>query len=127
MRIFTIAQVLQFDESSIGLAREKRVAAVLLLNAGQVVADGTVVLADAVECCNGQRKFCLVSKLANSRQFSQHRRVLRRFSQHGHILPVLGRAAHHGRAANVDVLNCLFEGAAGLGDCCLEWVQVDHQ
>src|SRR6185437_5476412 len=44
----------------------------------------------------------------------------------GHILKVFGGGAHHGRAADVDVLNDLGEGRAGLGGGLLKGVEVDH-
>jgi hypothetical protein len=48
VRVLAVAQVLQLDEATVGLARKHAVAAVGL-DAGEVVADGAVVLADAVE------------------------------------------------------------------------------
>jgi hypothetical protein len=47
-------------------------------------------------------------------QFGQHGLVLRRIGEHRDVLPVLGRAAHHGRAADVDVLDGVLQRAAGL-------------
>ena len=47
--------------------------------------------------------------------------------QHRDVLPVLRRRAHHRRAADVDVLDRVFERAAGLGDGGLERVEVDDQ
>jgi hypothetical protein len=52
---------------------------------------------------------------------------LRSVGQHGHVLPVLGGAAHHGGATDVDVLDGVFQRAAGLGHGGLKRVQVDHQ
>ena len=45
-----------------------------------------------------------------------------------HAIVILGRGAQHAGAANVDVLDQLFEGHAGLGQRLLEGVQIhDHQ
>ena len=126
VRVFAVAQILQFHETSIGLAREQRVAAIGL-NTGQVVRNRTVVLADAVERCNRQRKFGLVSQPATGFQLIQHHRVLRRISEHAHILPVLCRRANHGRATNVDVLDRVFQRAAWFGHRRFKRIQVNHQ
>jgi hypothetical protein len=47
--------------------------------------------------------------------------------QHAHVLPVLGGAAHHGGAADVDVLDRVFQRATGLGHGGFKRVEVDHQ
>ena len=41
-------------------------------------------------------------------------------------LVVLGGAAQHGRAANVDILDGVVEGAVGVGHGCLEGIEIDH-
>jgi hypothetical protein len=60
-------------------------------------------------------------------QFGQHLRVVHGVDHHRHVLPVLGRGAQHGRAADVDVLDGVFQRAVGLGGGLREGVQVDHQ
>ena len=60
-------------------------------------------------------------------QLIEHRRVLARIGQHRHIFPVLGRAAHHGWAADVDVLDGVFQRATRLGHGGFKRVEVDHQ
>ena len=47
--------------------------------------------------------------------------------QHGHVFPVLGARAHHGGAADVDVLNGVGQRAAGLGHRRFERIQVHAQ
>ena len=64
---------------------------------------------------------------ADALQLVEHRPVLGGVGQHRHVLPVLGRAAHHGRAADIDVLDGVFQRATGLGHGGLERVQVHHQ
>ena len=60
-------------------------------------------------------------------QFRNDARVLRGVGQHGNVFPVLGSAAHHGRAANVDVLDRVLQRTAGLGHRGFKRVQIDHQ
>ena len=59
--------------------------------------------------------------------FIYDRLVLRGIGQHGHMLPIFGGAAHHGRPANVDVFNRVIQAAVGHGYRGLERVQIDHQ
>lgn len=74
--VFTVAQILDLDELAVALAGEQITCrhvffAELLVfepDRGQVVADGAVVLADAVECRHGQRKAQLVGQFAGSLQ-----------------------------------------------------------
>ena len=60
-------------------------------------------------------------------QFGNHTRVLRSSRQHGHIAPVFGGRSHHGRPADIDVLNGIVQRAAGLGDRRLKWIEIHHQ
>ena len=61
VRVFAVAQVLQLDKASIALRGEQvqlgyRIIghAVAKLHGRQIIADGTVVLADAVECSHAE-------------------------------------------------------------------------
>ena len=126
VRVLAVAQVLQLDEAAVRLAGKQRVAAVFL-DGRQVVADGAVVLADAVERGDGQRELGLLADAAAGLQLGQHAGVLAGVGQHRHVLPVLGGAAHHGRAADVDVLDCVFQRTAGLGDRGFKRVKIHHQ
>jgi hypothetical protein len=60
-------------------------------------------------------------------QLGQHGGVLVGVGQHAHVFPVLGGAAHHGGAADVDVLDGVGQRAAGLGHGGFKRVEVDHQ
>ena len=55
----------------------------------------------------------------------EHVRVIRGIDDDGDGAVVLGGAAEHGGAADVDVLDGLLEGDVGFGDGLLEGVEVD--
>ena len=57
-------------------------------------------------------------------KFGKHGVVIGRIAYDGDILPVLGGAAHHGRPADVDVLNGFFEGDTLLRDGLAERIEV---
>ena len=48
--------------------------------------------------------------------------IISRIDNHCDGLVVLGGAAQHGRAANIDILDGVLEGAVGLGNGCFEGV-----
>jgi hypothetical protein len=68
-----------------------------------------------------------LSELAGGLQLGQHGLVLVGGGDHAHVLPVLGGGAHHGGAADVDVLDGVGQRAAGLGHGGFKRVEVDHQ
>ena len=131
VRILAVAQVLQLDEAAVGLTGELaqlgHARAFFELDAGEVVADGAVVLADAVERGDRQGEAGLVTELATGLEFVDHGRVLGRIGQHRHVFPILRRTAHHGRAADVDVLDGVFQRAAGLGHRGFKRVEIDDE
>ncbi|MDT4839228.1 hypothetical protein FQZ97_730130 [compost metagenome] len=131
VRVLAVTQVLQFHEAAVGLrgvlAARGHGSTGVERDAGEVVADGAVVVADAVERGDRQGEARRVADLATGLEFVDHAGVLRRVGQHRHVFPVLGRAAHHGRAADVDVLDRVVQGAAGLGDSGFKRVEVDDQ
>ena len=56
----------------------------------------------------------------------QHGGVILRLDYHGHVAVVLGRGAHHGRAADVDILDA--GGVVGAArHRLLEGVEIDHE
>ena len=135
VRVFAVTQVLQLGELAVGLASEQRALRHIARcelggverDRRQVVADRAVILADAVERGDRQGELGGIKQLAAGLEFGQHAGVLRRVGQHADILPVLGRRAHHGRSADVDVLDGLLQRAAGLGHGRFKRVEVDHQ
>ncbi|MNN22236.1 hypothetical protein D3C81_1355870 [compost metagenome] len=131
MRVFAVAQVHYFDEGGIHLRREFstfRHGCVGRGHGRQVVADRRVVLRHAVERGDGQRKALRGGELAVvAVEFGQQRVVLVRAGGHGHAGEILGGAAQHCRAADIDVLNRIGQRAVGLGGDRLERIQVQHQ
>ncbi len=57
---------------------------------------------------------------------ADHAVIVGRLDHDGNVLVVLGGGADHGRAADVDVLDGVFQGATGLGDGGGEGIEVDH-
>ena len=60
-------------------------------------------------------------------ELGQHTGVLRSVGEHAHVFPVLGGRAHHGRPADVDVLDRVFQSATWLGHRRFKGVEVDDQ
>ena len=126
MRVLAVAQLLQFDKTPVRLAGKQRMGAIRC-NAREIVADRAVVLADPVEGAHRQGKPGFVGDPSMVTQFLQNVRVLGRIGQHRDTLPVLRRAAYHGRATDVDVFDGVFQRATGFGHSGFKRVQVDHQ
>ena len=93
----------------------------------QVGRDGRVVLGRAPEGLVGQAVAGLRGQYPLvGAQLVQHRPVLRGIRHHGHALVVLGRAANHAGAADVDVLDGVREGGPGIRHRLLEGVERHH-
>ena len=131
VRVLAVAQILQFDEAAIRLPWEqlphRGLAIFGQVKGRQIATDGAVVLADAVEGCHGQRKPGFFRQMPGGLQLRQRCGVLGGVGQHAHIFPVLGATAHHGGAANVNVLDSIVQAATGPGYSGLKGVEVDHQ
>ena len=133
--VFAVAQVLHLGEDAVALAGELgarghvgfRQLVFFERDGREVIADGAVVLGDAVERGHRQGKAQLVAQLAVGLQLGQHGFVLVGGGDHAHVFPVLGGAAHHGGAANVDVLDGVSQCATGFGHGGFKGIQVDHQ
>ena len=133
--VFAVAQVLHLGEDAVALAGELgarghvgfRQLVFFERDGREVVADGAVVLGDAVERSHRQGKAQLVAQLSIRLQLGQHGVVLVGSGDHAHVFPVLRGAAHHGRAADVDVLDGVGQRATGFGHGGFKGIQVDHQ
>jgi len=127
MRIFAITQILHFHEAAIGLCG-KFAARAVGLQRRQIIADGCIVIRDAIEGRHRQCKARAVRQCATGTpQFVEHGVVLCRVGDYADAAPVLGGRAHHGRAADVDVFDGVFQRAARLGNGRLERIEIDHQ
>ena len=58
--------------------------------------------------------------------FTQDAVVVTGVDHNGYVLMVFGCRADHGRAADVDILYCVGQGAVGIGDSLLKRIEVDH-
>jgi hypothetical protein len=128
--VLAVAEVLHLVEGQLEALRVGHLAAVLR-EGGEVVGDGRVVAGGVGEGLAGEVEAGLVAQRAGvGLQFGDDGRVVGRFGHDadaaGFVAVVLGRCADHGRAADVDVLDGVFQGAVGLGDGGLEGVEVDH-
>jgi len=92
----------------------------------QVRGDGGVVGRGAGIDLGGQAAAQLECGVAVGPDLGDHLGVISRVGHDGHRDVVLGRAAEHGRAADVNVLDDLGKADAGFGHGGLEGVQVHH-
>jgi len=132
VRVFTVAHVLRLDELHVVGTREQ--AAIFgaellgaLVDAAEVVGDHTVVAGSVLERLERQVEALGVGQPAVL-QVVDHCHVVFGVDHNGDVLVVLRRAADHGRAADVDVLDSIRQCAAGLGYSGGERVEADrHQ
>ena len=90
-------------------------------------ADGGIVIGSRAEGLSREAPFGLARDRAAERvHFLQHGRVIARRHHHGHVLIILGGGADHGGAADIDVLDQLFQLRAGLGGHLFEAVEIHH-
>jgi hypothetical protein len=91
------------------------------------VGDGGVVGGGGAKACFGQPPArCAAQGAAVGLQLFDQRGIVGHAGHDGHVFKVLGRGAHHRRAADVDVFDEMAEGDAGLGGGLLEGVEIDH-
>ena len=132
VRVLAVAHVLRLDELHVVGAREQ--AAIFgaellgaLVDTAQVVGDHAVVAGGVLERLERQVEALGVGQPAVL-QVVDHCRVVLGIDHDGDVLVVLRRAADHGRAADVDVLDGVRQGASGLGHRGCERIEVDrHQ
>jgi hypothetical protein len=82
------------------------------------------------KCLFRQREACLVRQAAAGLQLVQHWRIVLGVGDDADaallVAVILGRRAHHGRAADVDVLDGVIQRAARLGHRLAEGIEVHH-
>ena len=130
VRVFAVAHVLHFDELAVEGAREggavfcaQGVAG--LLDGTQVVGNHAVVGRSVLERLQGQIKALGVGQ-ATALERVEDAAVVAGVDHDGNVFVVLGGAADHGRAADVDVLDGVRQGAAGLCYRSGEGVEIDY-
>ncbi len=96
-----------------------------LHEAAEIVGDCTVVVRGVLEGLDREREARRVADAAGGFEFVEQPRIVGGVDDDGDRGVVLGRGAHHRRAADVDVLDRILEAAIGIGDGLLERVEVD--
>src|ERR1051325_1001728 len=126
VRVLAVAQVLELLELQVEHVR-------IFLSAVRAVERGEVVGDRAIVRRRVREHLCRELEARRRRHFArrahliQHPRIIRRADQHGAPGVVLGRGAQHGRSADVDVLDRVFEAALRIGHRSLERVEIHHQ
>ena len=98
-----------------------------LVDRAQVVGDGAVVLRGVLEGLDRELEAGGVGNLVVAlAHLLDDLAVVRRVDHDDHVFVVLGCSTNHGRAADIDVLDGVFQGAVWVGDGLLEGVEVDR-
>ena len=130
--VLAVAHVLLLDELGVEGAREAGLlVAFLVVTVGgdqgaEVVGYHAVVGGGVLESGDGQIEAGSQGQaVAVAIHLGDHPAVIGRLDDYGDILVVLGGGADHGRAADVDVLDGVFQGATWLGHGGGEGIEVD--
>ena len=130
VRVLAVAHVLRLDELGGEGARQrgavfggKRLGG--LVDGAQVVGDHAVVGRGVLEGLQRQVEALGVGQAAGLQAFD-HLTIVVGVDHDGDVLVVLRRAADHGRAADIDVLDGVGQGAARLGHGGGEGVEIDR-
>ena len=134
VRVLAVAQVLHLVEGelqTLGVALQRHVAGFVGDQRGEVVGDRRVVTRGVGEGLHREREAGLVAELAGvGLELFDDAAVVLGVGDDADaallVAVVLGRGAHHGGAADVDVLDRVFQRAVGLGHGLLEGVEVHH-
>ena len=126
VRIFSVAQRLRQIKLQVKPRREQRA-----LSGGverrQVIADRAIIGRGVRKRFPRQKEARLGAyRTACRRHFAQQGGVVRRVGHDRDMLIVLGRAPHHRRPADIDILDGLGQRAVRLRHSLAERVQVDH-
>ena len=129
VRIFTVTHVLHFIEMQIQCLRISAAGCVLFVftEAGQVIGDCAIVLCGVRKHFFRQCEIGFVADLvAIGFHFSQYAAVIGRIDNHSHIFVIFSGRTQHGRAADVDVFNRIFQRAFCFRHGLLERIQIHH-
>jgi hypothetical protein len=133
VRIFAIAQDLDAVEGQLQFVREDRRGRCgfgrfgfgAFVEAGQPVGNRAVVAGGVREGLLRQAEAGTeMQRAAIGLHFGEQRFVVFRIGDDGDADVVLGRRTDHRRTADVDVLDGIFQGDAGLGDGRGKWIEV---
>ncbi|OIQ72254.1 hypothetical protein GALL_461190 [mine drainage metagenome] len=126
VRILAVAQIHHLGELGVEAVRERKLLA-SRIQRGQIVADGAVIFGSVRKGFLGQRQACFgANRTAAGFEFTGECGIIRWIGDDGDMAVVLGRCTHHGRAADIDVLDGFRKFAIRIGDGFAERVQVDH-
>ena len=130
VRVLAIAHVLCLDELAVEGAWESNTAfscqlLTALVNTAQVIGDHAIVGGGVFEGLERQIKTLGVGQAA-ALERSKNAGVITGVDHNRHVLVILGRAADHGRATDVDIFNRVGQAAVGFGNRSSEGIQVDH-
>ena len=126
MRILAVAHVLHLGKIEIDLRRERALRAVRI-DRGEIVADRGIISGSVRERLFRQIETCRVThRAAVGLHLGQNVRVVRWVGDDGDMAVVLRRGAHHGRAADVDIFNGIFQRAIWFCDSRRKRIQIHH-
>ncbi len=130
VRVFAVAQVLHLVEREVERRRIRVARRMLQLvgEARQVVRDRAVVLRGVREHLGRETEVRFVThRIVVRAHLVEHNRVIGRIDHHGHVAMVFRSGAQHRRAADVDVLDRVFQRALFLRHRLHERVQVHDE
>ncbi|MNG96091.1 hypothetical protein D3C79_551460 [compost metagenome] len=132
MAVLAVAHVLLLDELAVEGAREAGLGVAFLVvtvggdQGAEVVGDHAVVGGGVLEGGDGEIEAGGEGQaVAVAIHLGDHPAVVGGLDHYGHVFVVLGGGAHHGRAADVDVLDRVGQGATRFGHGGGEGVEVD--
>ena len=125
MRVLAVAEHALQVQRGVHGGRKIRGDAAVVRESAQVAGDGAVVGSGVGKGFAAKLEAQLTRNLTLAFDLAQYAVIVLGIDHHGHALVVLGRRAHHGRAADVDVLDDLVEGGPARHGFA-ERVQIHH-
>ena len=126
MGVFPISQILRLGELDREGIREILRFASVGGDFAEIVGDGAVVAGRQLEGLDGEGEVGRLGDFsARFLHFGDDFAVIFRIRDDGDEPVVLGGGAQHRRSADIDIFDCVLQGAALLGDSLFEFVEVD--
>ena len=123
--IFAVTQILELGEAHVDLFGECAGSAVDV-GGRQIITDCAIIGGSVRKGFPRQAETRLdADRAIGGLHLGDQRGIVGRIRDDGHILPVFRRRAHHRRAADVDVLDSLFQRASGLCYGLRERIKID--